>query len=123
MDTRPTWQATIIGLAFLALVGAIFLVVYSHSGISDALKAWAAIGTLVGIVVGAIPTYFFGSAAAKSAQTAAGAAQKAADTVQTQLQQEQERRTDLEDRVQALTAVASPEMLAEARKLRPSLFE
>ena len=58
----PSWPSTVIGLGFIALVGAIFLGVFYKSGMDPALKAWGAIGTLAGILTGAIPTYFFARA-------------------------------------------------------------
>ncbi len=104
-----------IGLAFIALVGAIFLVVYVRSGIDDALKAWGAIGTIVGVVVGAIPTYFFGAAATQ-------AAQKVSDAAQEQLSAEQQRRTQLEDKVALLAGTGGPQAVAAAKDIRPDLF-
>jgi hypothetical protein len=63
MNNNPSWQSTVIAVAFIGLVGAIFLTVYSRDGIDAALKAWGAVGTIIGVLTGAIPTYFFGKAA------------------------------------------------------------
>lgn len=114
-STRPSWPATLIALAFMLLVGATFLTVYAHSGIDDALKAWGALGTLVGIVTGVIPTYFFGAAATDSAK-------KDADGARQQLLNEQRRRAKLEDQVALLSGVADPAAVTRAREARPDLF-
>lgn len=63
----PSWQSTLIGLALIALVGGIFIVVFEKDGTSDALEVWAALGTLVGVLVGAVPTYFFSKQATVAA--------------------------------------------------------
>jgi hypothetical protein len=60
----PSWPAALVALGFLAFVGAIFVVVYGKDGIDGAIKAWALIGTVVGVLTGAIPSYFFHQAAA-----------------------------------------------------------
>jgi hypothetical protein len=112
---RPSWQATLIALAFMLLIGATFLTVYAHTGIDEALKAWAALGTLVGIVTGAIPTYFFGA-------TAVGTANERAKLAQDQLQSEQRRRSQLEDRVALLAGIADPLEVAKAREQRADLW-
>ena len=114
MPAKPSWQATVIALAFIALVGAVFLVVYVHTGISDAIEAWGAIGTIVGIVIGAIPTYFFGASATRAKQET--------QAVQGQLQAEQARRTQLEDKVAVLSGAADPAAVAAAAAIRPDLF-
>jgi membrane protein YqaA with SNARE-associated domain len=80
---KQTWQSTLIAALIIGLAGAIFLVVYIHSGISDALKAWAAIGTISGVITGVIPAYFFGQQRAQSAENQAQAAMKTADEERT----------------------------------------
>jgi uncharacterized membrane-anchored protein YhcB (DUF1043 family) len=115
MDKNPSWQSTLIALAFILLVGAIFLTVYTHSGVDDALKTWAAIGTLVGVITGAIPTYFFGSAAVKAARDDANQAKQSLDT-------ERNRTIQLQERTALLSAVADPQVVAQARQERPDLF-
>jgi membrane associated rhomboid family serine protease len=56
---RQSWQSTVVALALIALVGTIFMAVFVVAGIDAALKAWAAIGTLVGVITGVVPAYFF----------------------------------------------------------------
>lgn len=115
MDRAPSWQSTIVGLAFIGLVGAIFLVVYDASGIDAALKAWAGLGTVVGVVVGAIPTYFFGRGAVASVKDQADAASK-------QLTDEQTKRKEADLRTQLVLGFAHPEALQQAVQAAPDLF-
>jgi hypothetical protein len=115
MQKSPSWQSTVIALAFIALVGALFLVVYLHDDIDVALKAWAGIGTLVGIVVGAIPTYFFGQSATASAREDANASRQRADWEVTQ-------RERAEQRAQVMAGLADPTVTDRARQMRPDLF-
>lgn len=75
---KPNWPSAAVAIAFLAAVTVIFVVVYMHDGIDGAIKAWGAIGTLVGVVIGAIPSYFFHQAA-RRAQTDATKLMQAAD--------------------------------------------
>lgn len=72
------WPAAVVAVAFLAFVGAIFLAVYYRDGVDAALKVWAAIGTVVGILTGAIPSYFFHKTA-QAAQRDVSALKLAAD--------------------------------------------
>lgn len=58
MDQR-LWAAVIIGLAFLGLVALMFVEAVNH----DFSTVWAGVGTVVGVVTGAIPSFFFGAKA------------------------------------------------------------
>jgi hypothetical protein len=114
-STNPSWQSTVIALAFIALVGGIFIVVYEKDGIDTALKAWGAIGTLVGVVVGAVPTYFFG-------RTSSAATAQQLTEARRQAQQERQRRDRSEAKAQALLEVTDQDTIQAARQLRPDLF-
>lgn len=70
MNKGPNWPSAFVAVAFLAALTAIVLTVYSRDGLDGALKAWGAMGTLVGVVVGAIPSYFFRQAAEKAQRDA-----------------------------------------------------
>lgn len=59
-STGPSWQSTVVAIVVLLMAGGIFVAVFEKEGTDDALQVWAALGTLVGAVVGAIPAYFFG---------------------------------------------------------------
>jgi len=114
MDTKPTWQSTVIAIALIAAVTAIFVVVFAKSGIDSALKAWAAIGTLVGVITGAVPTYFFGKSAATAAQQSAKSAHE-------ELDQERRRRGEADQRVQTLLNL-DPSLHGKAKAARADLF-
>jgi len=75
---QSQWPAAVVAVAFIAFVAAIFLVVYNRDGIDTALKAWGAIGTVVGVVTGGIPSFFFHQTA-KAAQRNTDALLAAAD--------------------------------------------
>jgi hypothetical protein len=115
MTSKPSWQSTIIALAFIALVGGIFIAVYERDGTDAALKVWGALGTLVGVVVGAVPTYFFG-------QTAVAAHAQDARTAKESLADATTARDAAERQAKALLAVADPQVVANARQLAPDMF-
>jgi len=78
MTEGSQWPAATVAIAFLAFVAAIFLTVFFRDGIDGAMKAWSAIGTIVGVLTGAIPSYFF-HRTAQAAQRDASALKAAAD--------------------------------------------
>lgn len=115
MNTKQTWPSTVIASLIIALAGAIFLVVYLKGGIDDALKAWAAIGTIGGVITGVIPAYFFG-------QQRAASAEEAAQTAQTQLAEERGRRDKAEERAQLILGHADPTLVQTLSTTHPELF-
>lgn len=73
---RPTWPSAVVAVAFIALVGFMFKEAVDH----DFTKIWAGVGTIVGVLTGAIPSYFFRQQAERAqqrAELAAGAADPA----------------------------------------------
>lgn len=112
---KPSWQSTVIAALLIGLTGAIFLVVELQSGIDDALKAWAAIGTLAGVITGVIPAYFFGQQRAASAEHAATAAQE-------QLAEERDLRQQADERARLVLGHADPALIQNLRADRPELF-
>jgi hypothetical protein len=61
----------IVALAFIVLLGFIFFVTMREmSTTDDFLKVWAAVGPIVGVVTGLIPTYFFHNMAAEASKRA-----------------------------------------------------
>jgi Na+/glutamate symporter len=112
----PSWQSTIIALALIALVGGIFIAVFEKEGVDSALKVWAAIGTLVGVVTGVVPTYFFGQRAVSTAN------QHLEQTKET-LSQEREKREEADAQAKVMLRVSDPDTVNEAAQLRPDLFE
>jgi hypothetical protein len=72
--------ALIIGLAFLLLVGIIFVTsLITMSSVDDFLKVWTAVGPIVGVVVGSIPAHFFRSMAQDANEKMVTMANKMAD--------------------------------------------
>lgn len=133
-DSSPTWQSTVIALALIALVGGIFLVVFLENGVADALKVWGALGTLIGVLVGAIPAYFFGRQTAAAARDESKSArelaeeerrkrQDAEDEAAETAKQEREKREAAEAKAKALLAAADSATVEMARSLRGDLFE
>jgi hypothetical protein len=61
----------IIAVAFILLLGFIFWTTMREMSTSDEfLKIWAAVGPIVGVVTGLIPTYFFRNAAKTASEHA-----------------------------------------------------
>lgn len=52
---QQSWQSTVIALGFIAFAGFALWVAANH----DFSTIWAGIGTIVGVLTGAIPSYFF----------------------------------------------------------------
>jgi hypothetical protein len=111
----PSWQSTVIALALIGLVGGIFIAVFEKEGVSAALKVWAAIGTLVGVLAGAIPTYFFGRSSTASAQEESKRARE-------DVHKERKKRDDAEAQARVVLGLADKGTVDEAKQLRPDLF-
>ena len=90
--------AAMVALGFLALVGIIFWRA-TETGQNFA-SIWAATGTIVGVVVGIIPTYFF----------------------QRQITLERARSSKLSDQSTAIAAASTTEAVQEAKRLAPNAF-
>jgi hypothetical protein len=115
VNSKQTWPSTVIASLIIVLAGAIFLVVYLKGGIDDALKAWAAIGTIGGVITGVIPAYFFG-------QQRAASAEQAAETARTQLTEERDRHDKAEERAQLILGHADPNLVQTLAASHPELF-
>jgi hypothetical protein len=98
--TPSSRQATLIAVFYVLLVAAIAVIALLEYEVDDFLKVWAVLGTLVGVLTGAIPAYFFAAAA--------GTAQR--------------ERARMEDKAQTLLGLADSELLSQAASLRPDLF-
>lgn len=99
--TPTTRQATVVAVLYLLLVGVIAVVALHEYAIDDFLKVWAVLGTLVGVLTGAVPSYFFA--------VAAGAAK--------------EEQAKAEERAQTILGAADSDTLKGAKELRPDLFK
>lgn len=74
MNTGPSWPSAVVAVAFIALVALMFYVAVNSTNSFSTI--WAAVGSIVGVVVGAIPSYFFAQQAQQAerrASTIAGA--------------------------------------------------
>jgi hypothetical protein len=93
-------QSTLVAVCFIILVGAITVTALAVYKVDEFLKVWAVVGTLVGVVTGAIPSFFFAVSAGKA----------------------QAERGKAEEKVQTVLGVSPSEAIAEAAELRPDLF-
>jgi hypothetical protein len=96
-DSGPSWPSAIVAVAFLALVGVFFWKSVDSGNFSE---IWAAVGTIVGVVTGAIPSYFF---------------KKDADAAHEQAETANRREV-------ALASAAPQDVLERARAANPNLF-
>jgi hypothetical protein len=55
------WQATIVACVIMVVIGTIMIVTIVWEGTAAAIRMWAALGTLSGLAIGGIVTYFFGA--------------------------------------------------------------
>ena len=55
----PNLPTALVALGFLAFIAVVFFTVYGKDGMDGATKAWALIGPIIGVVTGAIPSFFF----------------------------------------------------------------
>jgi len=66
MSDQPGWPSAVVAIAIIALVGVMFW----KATEGDFATIWAGVGTVVGVVTGAIPAYFFRSEARKASARA-----------------------------------------------------
>lgn len=101
MNRAPSWQSVVVAVAVIALVGVFFVVgLRETDDTDDFLKVWAGLGTVVGVVAGAIPAFFFKTQAEKAVEQAQGA----------------------DARFRALAATATPDQMHDARTMAPAAF-
>jgi hypothetical protein len=100
-ERPPAWQSTVVAAALLAAVVAGFLVLFLAADVDGALKAYSAVGALVGMAAGVLATSFF---------------------TWESVRQERALRTRAELQLQVLVAAAGVEALRRAGELRPDLF-
>jgi hypothetical protein len=75
-----SWPSAVVAVAIIALVGLFF---WKAADSDDFATIWSAVGTVVGVVTGAIPAYFFRQDAKKaSARAEAIAAEASPDAVE-----------------------------------------
>ena len=94
-------QAMVVAVAYVLLIGVIAVVSLHEYSVDDFLKVWAVLGTLIGVLTGAIPAYFFAVSASNA-------------------KKEQERASA---QAQTILGVAEPMVIEKAKELRPELFK
>jgi hypothetical protein len=87
--TGPTWPSAVVAVAIIALVGLMFWKAVEN----DFATVWAGVGTVIGVVTGSIPAYFFRVDAQKASA-----------------------------RAEAIAGEAPPEVVAAARQKAPHAF-
>jgi hypothetical protein len=53
------WQSAIVAIVLLVLIAAIMIIAMFRYDLDGVLKLWGALGTLFGLVIGSMATYFF----------------------------------------------------------------
>lgn len=86
---NPSWPSAFVAVAIIALVGVMFWKAVD----ADFTTIWTGVGSVVGVVTGAIPAYFFHTQARKASA-----------------------------RAEAIAAEASPDAVEAARKKAPKAF-
>lgn len=98
---RPAAASTIVALVLLIGVFVVFLSVFAVEGVDRALKAYSALGSMVGVITGSMATYFF-----------------TRETVTN----ERSHRDRAEQQAQTMMAAADEQAIERARAMRPDLF-
>lgn len=98
--TKGSKQATVVAVSYVLLIGVIAVVALREYDVDEFLKVWAVLGTLVGVLTGAIPAYFFAVAADQAKQ-----AQAKSDEL-----------------TRTVLGVADVKLLEKAKEIRPDLF-
>lgn len=102
----PSWPSAVVALGLIALVGVMF---WRAAGSTSFATIWAGAGTLVGVLIGAVPTYFFGQAATQRAAQGEASARAAAAVAQT--------------RTEAVLSVAPENLIDRAKNVAPAAFQ
>ena len=90
-DARPAntqWPAAAVALGLIGLTGAVTVVaIRKYQTVAEALQIWTALGAIVGVITGAIITYFFSAKALEESRRTAARAELETDAVLDQLRQ------------------------------------
>jgi hypothetical protein len=86
---QPSWPSAVVAVAIIALVGVMFW----KAAEEDFTTIWTGVGSIVGVVTGAIPAYFFHTQAQKASV-----------------------------RAEAISAEAEPRAVEAAREKHPEAF-
>lgn len=116
MNGTPSWQSVVVALAIIGLVGLFFVVGLAQTeDVDEFLKLWGGLGTIVGVVAGAIPSFFFKMQADKAVAQADRAISRAETATTTAMQ--------LSERAQALAGVADAAAIERAVEMAPQAFQ
>lgn len=116
MNGTPSWQSVVVALAIIGLVGLFFVVGLTQTeDVDEFLKLWGGLGTIVGVVAGAIPSFFFKMQADKAVAQADRAISRAETATTTAMQ--------LSERAQALAGVADAAAIERAVEMAPQAFQ
>jgi len=80
------------------------------------------LGTLVGVITGAVPTYFFGQQATAAAREDSRQAHKTADEEKVKRDKAEEQAKVAETQAKVVLGFADKEAMDKALKLRPDIF-
>ena len=73
-----TWPSAVVALGIIAAVAGIAIAaIVQYDTVDDALKFWSALSGLVGIITGAVVTYFFSRGSIRSVTADAASAREA----------------------------------------------
>ena len=78
-----TWPSAMVAIALIFLVAAVTVTAIIRYDVDSALEIWSSLGTVVGILTGAVVTYFFTRQTVAEAQRAAMETQRKADSERT----------------------------------------
>jgi hypothetical protein len=71
-ENQTGWPSAAVAIAILALIGAVTIAaIFRYPTLDEALQIWQAMAALIGLVTGAIVTYFFTRSAVETAQAQA----------------------------------------------------
>jgi len=116
VNGTPSWQSVVVALAIIGLVGLFFVVGLTQTeDVDEFLKLWGGLGTIVGVVAGAIPSFFFKMQADKAVAQADRAISRAETATTTAMQ--------LSERAQALAGVADAAAIERAVEMAPQAFQ
>jgi phage shock protein PspC (stress-responsive transcriptional regulator) len=101
-------QSTVVAVGLLVLIGVVAGIALNEYDVDEFLKVWAVLGTLVGVVTGAVPAYFFAITASKAEDE-----RKAAEDAKALADQ----------RLQLVLGLAPAETLEKAREIDPSFLK
>ncbi len=105
----PSWQSVVVSVLFLGLVGYIVHFCGTKANTFDEFaKYWGLFATIIGVVTGAIPSYFFHSEAMQANARAATAEAGA---------------TKAKERAEIYAAHLPPDRVESIRADHPSIFD